>query len=40
MSAEAAWRLLAGARYDASRVSLSGDLALAEPLLLVRGVIV
>jgi hypothetical protein len=40
MSGEAAWRLLTGAGYDASEVELSGDLALAEPLLRVRGIIV
>jgi len=37
---EAAWRLLTGARYDTSQVRLSGDRALAEPLLRVRGIIV
>jgi hypothetical protein len=40
MSGEAAWRLLTGAPYDAGQVELSGDPALAEPLLRVRGVIV
>ena len=40
MSGEAAWQLLTGARYDARQVELSGDPALAEPLLRVRGVIV
>jgi hypothetical protein len=40
MSGEAAWRLLTGARYDARQVELSGDPALTEPLLQVRGVIV
>ena len=40
MSGEAAWRLLTGARYDASQVELSGDRTLAEPLLSVRGIIV
>jgi hypothetical protein len=40
MSGEAAWRLLTGARYDASQVVLSGDPVLAEPLLAVRGIIV
>ncbi len=40
MSGEAAWRLLTGARYDASQVVLSGDPVLAEPLLSVRGIIV
>jgi uncharacterized protein (TIGR03083 family) len=39
-SGEAAWRLLTGARYDAGQVQLSGDPALAEPLLQVRGIIV
>jgi uncharacterized protein (TIGR03083 family) len=40
MSGEAAWRLLTGAPYDPARVELSGDPALAEPLLRVRGIIV
>jgi hypothetical protein len=40
MTGEAAWRLLTGARYDAHQVQLSGDPALAEPLLRVRGIIV
>jgi uncharacterized protein (TIGR03083 family) len=40
MSGNAAWRLLTGAAYDASEVELSGDRALAEPLLRVRGIIV
>jgi len=40
MTGEAAWRLLTGARYDASQVELSGDPALGEPLLRVRGIIV
>jgi uncharacterized protein (TIGR03083 family) len=40
MSGEAAWRLLTGARYDAIQVRLSGDPALAERLLSVRGIIV
>src|SRR6266851_3742806 len=40
MSGEAAWRLLTGARYDARQVQLSGNPALAEPLLQVRGIIV
>jgi hypothetical protein len=40
ISGEAAWRLLTGARYDARQVEFSGDPALAEPLLRVRGVIV
>jgi len=37
---EAAWRLLTGARYDPRQVRLSGDPALAGPLLEVRGIIV
>jgi uncharacterized protein (TIGR03083 family) len=40
ISGEAAWRLLTGARYDIGQVRLSGDPALAEPLLQVRGIIV
>jgi uncharacterized protein (TIGR03083 family) len=40
ISGEEAWRLLTGARYDPSQAQLSGDPALAEPLLLVRGIIV
>ena len=40
ISGEAAWRLLTGAPYDARQAQLSGDLALAEPLLRVRGIIV
>jgi len=40
ISGEAAWRLLTGARYDPRQVQLSGNPALAEPLLLVRGIIV
>ena len=40
MSGETAWRLLTGARYDARQVRLSGDPALAAPLLRVRGIIV
>jgi uncharacterized protein (TIGR03083 family) len=40
MTGEAAWRLLTGADYDAGQVQLSGDPALAEPLLRVRGIIV
>lgn len=40
ISGEAAWRLLTGARYDTHQVQLSGDPALAEPLLRVRGIIV
>jgi hypothetical protein len=37
---EVAWRLLTGARYDIGQVQLSGDPALADPLLQVRGIIV
>jgi hypothetical protein len=40
MSGEAAWRLLTGASYDPRQVQLSGDPALAEPLLQIRGIIV
>jgi hypothetical protein len=40
MSGEAAWWLLTGASYDARQVELSGDPAVAEPLLRIRGVIV
>ncbi len=40
MDGEAAWRLLTGAPYDAGQVQLSGDPALAGPLLQVRGIIV
>jgi hypothetical protein len=40
MNGEAAWRLLTGASYDARQVELSGDPAVAEPLLRIRGVIV
>jgi uncharacterized protein (TIGR03083 family) len=40
IAGEAAWRLLTGARYDARQAELSGDPALAEPLLRVRGIIV
>ena len=40
ISGEAAWRLLTGARHDARQVRLSGDPALAGPLLRVRGIIV
>ena len=40
ISGEAAWRLLTGAHYDARQVQLSGDQALAEPLLQIRGIIV
>ena len=40
ISGEAAWRLLTGARYDVRQMHLSGDPALAKPLLRVRGIIV
>ena len=40
MTGDAAWRLLTGASYDARQVQASGDPALAEPLLRVRGIIV
>jgi uncharacterized protein (TIGR03083 family) len=40
ISGEAAWRLLTGARYNPRQVQLSGDPALAKPLLRVRGIIV
>jgi uncharacterized protein (TIGR03083 family) len=40
ITGEAAWRLLTGARYNARQVQLSGDPALAEPLLRIRGLIV
>ncbi len=40
MTGEAAWRLLTGARYDERLVQTSGEPALAEPLLQVRGIIV
>jgi hypothetical protein len=40
ISGEAAWRLLTDARYDPRQVQLSGDPALAEPLLRIRGIIV
>ena len=40
MDGEAAWRLLTGAAYDAGQVELSGDPALAGPLLQARGIIV
>jgi uncharacterized protein (TIGR03083 family) len=39
MTGEAAWRLLTGARYDAHQMQLSGEPALAEPLLRIRGII-
>ena len=40
ISGETAWRLLTDARYDPRQVQLSGDPALAEPLLRIRGIIV
>ena len=40
MTGEVAWRLLAGAGYDRAQLQLTGDPALAEPLLQVRGIIV
>jgi len=40
MTGEAAWRLLTGACYDTRQVQSSGEPALAEPLLRVRGIIV
>jgi hypothetical protein len=40
MSGEAAWRLLTGAPYEEREVEVSGDPALARPLLDVRGIIV
>lgn len=40
MTGDAAWRLLTGARYDTRQVRSSGEPALAEPLLRVRGIIV
>jgi len=40
ITGEAAWRLLTGARYDPRQMQLSGDPALAQPLLRVRGIIV
>ena len=40
MSGEAAWRLLTGASYDPRQMELSGNAAMAEPLLHIRGVIV
>lgn len=39
MSGEAAWRLLTGASYETSRVQLSGDPVLAQPLLRIRSII-
>jgi uncharacterized protein (TIGR03083 family) len=40
MTGDAAWRLLTGAGYDPAQIELSGDPALAGPLLAVRGIIV
>ncbi len=40
MTGDAAWRLLTGAGYDPAQVELSGDPALAGPLVSVRGIIV
>jgi uncharacterized protein (TIGR03083 family) len=40
MTGDAAWRLLTGARYDTRQVQPSGNRALTEPLLQVRGIIV
>ena len=40
MTGEAAWRLLTGARHDTRQVQPSGNRALTEPLLQVRGIIV
>jgi hypothetical protein len=40
INGDAAWRLLTGARYDARQVQLSGDPAMADSLLQVRGIIV
>lgn len=40
MTADVAWRLLTGARYDLRQVRLWGDPVLAETLLRVRGIIV
>lgn len=40
ISGEAAWRLLTGAPYDPRQVQLSGDPAMTESLLRVRGIIV
>jgi len=40
MDGDAAWRLLTGARYDPRQVQISGDAALGQPLLRVRGIIV
>lgn len=40
MSGDAAWRLLTGAPYDLAQAQLSGEPALAQALLQVRGIIV
>jgi hypothetical protein len=40
MEGDTAWRLLTGAKYDRREVQLSGQPALAQPLLRVRGIIV
>lgn len=40
MTADAAWRLLTGAPYEASQVRIAGPANLAEPLTEVRGIIV
>jgi uncharacterized protein (TIGR03083 family) len=40
IDADAAWRMLTGARYNERQVQLSGDQALAQSLLRVRGIIV
>jgi hypothetical protein len=40
MTGGTAWRLLTGAPYDRRQVRLSGEPALAQPLLQVRGIIV
>ena len=40
MDADTAWRVLYNARHDSSRITISGDAALAAPLLRTRSVIV
>ncbi len=40
MTGDTAWRLLTGTPYELRRVQLSGEPALAQPLLQVRGIIV
>lgn len=40
MAGDAAWRFFTGARYEPHQLQLSGEPALAEPLLHVRGIIV